>query len=129
MPFVANNSRTRQREGREALCKSKVNKKVLQRECKRHTTRRVARTRSAVRQGVWTDKQTENSTFPDPSDAGGNKWIYSERRTWTFFPGRIKAFPTIFIFIPSPRNENFLTTLGLHIWRGHLGWFTVDRPS
>ena len=24
---------------------------------------------------VWTDKQTENSTFPHPSDAGGNYWV------------------------------------------------------
>ena len=24
---------------------------------------------------VWTDKQTENSTFPHPSDAGGNDFI------------------------------------------------------
>ena len=29
---------------------------------------------------VWTDKQTKNSTFPHPSDAGGNKDYYSMYR-------------------------------------------------
>ena len=72
-----------------------MNKKVLLRERKRHTARRVTSTRYAPtwtwkggillplpQPGpgkeyspppvkVWTDTQTENITFPHPSDAGG----------------------------------------------------------
>ena len=63
-----------------------IQQEVLLRERKRHTARRVASTPSVVltggggvphprsRQGgtpTWTDTQTENITFPHPSDAGG----------------------------------------------------------
>ena len=51
----------------------KGNKKVLLRECKRHTDRRVASPGGGVDRQTdgWTD-MCENITFPYPSDAVGN---------------------------------------------------------
>ena len=48
-------------------------KKVLLRERKRHTARRVAHTSTATRKGVWTDTQSENITLPHTSGSRGNK--------------------------------------------------------
>ena len=42
---------------------------------------------------VWTDKQTENSTFPHPSDAGGNYVQTSHGILWKVLFSHATSFP------------------------------------